>query len=383
MRILHTADWHAGKMLRNRSRTDELESVLNEIVDIARRERIDLVIVAGDVFDSYAPSPDAERLVFSTLAELVKLKIPTVVIAGNHDHPKRLAAIRQIVAPLHVFVRAEPERPQAGGIIEVRSRNESARIAVLPWVPDHKMVDIQQLMQPEYDWYNTYSENVTYMCQYLAEGFSASTINILAAHLYAFGAEASGSEREIHISQPFAISPATFPVSAQYIALGHLHRPQEVNCGTRCRYAGSALQLDFGERDQQKSVVIADIKIGQPAMLETIPLSSGRKLRDIAGTMQELMEMAGSTGEDFLRVTVKTDLRIPGIADQIRELFPNALHIMQEYPHVSDTPTEPTGNRLPAEIFSDFYQHARGSPPAAELITAFETLYSEATRAAD
>jgi DNA repair protein SbcD/Mre11 len=383
MRILHTADWHAGKMLRNRSRTDELESVLNEIIDIVRRERIDLVIVAGDVFDSYAPSPDAERLVFSTLAELVGAKIPTVVIAGNHDHPKRLAAIRQIVAPLQVFVRAEPERPEAGGIIQVRSRNEEARIAVLPWVPDHRMVDIQQLMQPEYTWYSTYSENVSYMCQHLAEGFSTSTINILTAHLYAFGAEASGSERAIHISQPFAISPATFPVSAQYIALGHLHRPQEVNCGTRCRYAGSPLQLDFGERDQQKSVVIADIKPGHPALLEQIPLSSGRKLRDFAGTIQELMAMAGGTGDDFFRVTVKTDLRIPGIADQIRELFPNALHIVQEYPHVSQSPAEPTGNRLPVEIFSDFYQHARASSPAAELIAAFETLYSEATRATD
>ena len=93
--------------------------------------------------------------------------------------------------------------------------------------------------------------------------------------------------------------------------------------------------------------------------------------------------MAGSTGDDFLRVTVKTDLRIPGIADQIRELFPNALHIMQEYPHVSESPAEPIGNRLPAEIFSDFYQHARGSAPTAELISAFEMLYSEATRATD
>jgi hypothetical protein len=129
--------------------------------------------------------------------------------------------------------------------------------------------------------------------------------------------------------------------------------------------------------------VIADIKPGHPALLEQIPLSSGRKLRDFAGTIQELMAMAGGTGDDFFRVTVKTDLRIPGIADQIRELFPNALHIVQEYPHVSQSPAEPTGNRLPVEIFSDFYQHARASSPAAELIAAFETLYSEATRATD
>lgn len=383
MRVLHTADWHAGKMLRNRSRTDELEKVLNEIVDIARRERISLVIVAGDVFDSYAPSADAERLVFSTLAELAGSKIPTIVIAGNHDHPKRLAAIRQIVAPLQIFVRAEPQLPEAGGVIEVKGRNEAARIAVLPWVPDHRMVDIEQLMQPEDTWYSTYSDRVSAMCQHLAQGFSTATINILTAHLYAFGAEASGSERAIHVSQPYAISPATFPVSAQYIALGHLHRPQEVVCATRCCYAGSPLQLDFGERDQQKSVVIADMKAGHPAMLETIPLSSGRNLRDLAGTLQELTAIAGSVGDDFLRVTVKTDQRIPGIADEIRELFPNALHITQEYPHMAESPPEPSGNRLPIEIFSDFYQQAKGILPAQELITAFQGLYAEVTRAAD
>jgi DNA repair protein SbcD/Mre11 len=383
MRVLHSADWHAGKMLRNRSRADELESVLGEIIDISRRERIDVVIVAGDVFDAYAPSAEAERLVFSALAELVGSKIPTIIIAGNHDHPKRLAAIREIVAPLQIFVRSEPQRPETGGIIEVRTRNEAARIAVLPWVPDHKMVDICQLMQPDDTWYSTYSENVSAMCQQLAQSFSISTVNIMVAHLYAFGASTSGSERAIHVSQPFAISPATFPVSAQYIALGHLHRPQEVACATRCCYSGSPLQLDFGERDQQKSVVIADIKAGHPALLEQIPLSSGRKLRDIVGTMQELTVIAGSLGDEFLRVTVKTDQRIPGIADQIRDLFPNALHVMQEYPHSSESPSEPIGNRLPWEIFSDFHQQAKGTAPTAELLATFQALYTEATRATD
>jgi exonuclease SbcD len=268
-------------------------------------------------------------------------------------------------------------------MIEVRMRNEAARIAVLPWVPDHRMVDIQQLMQPEYTWYSTYAENVSAMCQHLAQGFSTSTINILTAHLYAFGAETSGSERAVHVSQPFAISPATFPVSAQYIALGHIHRPQEVNCATRCRYAGSPLQLDFGEREQQKSVVIADIKAGHPALLETIPLSSGRKLRDIAGTLPELTEMASRAGNDFLRVTVKTDQRILGIADQIRDLFPNALHVTQEYPHSSEPPPALGGNRMPAEVFADFHLQTKGNAPAAELIEAFQELYAEATRAAD
>ena len=93
--------------------------------------------------------------------------------------------------------------------------------------------------------------------------------------------------------------------------------------------------------------------------------------------------MASSLGDDFLRVTVKTDQRIPGIADQIRDLFPNALHVIQEYPHSTEPPPEPGGNRLPAEIFSDFHQQTKGSAPLPELIAAFETLYSESTRASD
>jgi hypothetical protein len=136
-------------------------------------------------------------------------------------------------------------------------------------------------------------------------------------------------------------------------------------------------------REQQKSVVIADIKAGHPALLETIPLASGRKLRDIAGTLQELTEMAGMAGNDFLRVTVKTDQRIPGIADQIRDLFPNALHVTQEYPHSSEPPPALGGNRMPVEIFADFHLQTKGNAPAAELIEAFQELYTEATRAAD
>lgn len=384
MRILHTADWHAGKMLRNRSRSDEQERVFAEIIDIARRERVDLLLIAGDIFESFAPSPDAERLVYSALAELIGSKITTVVLGGNHDHPKRLAALRELLAPLSIFVRAEPQRPEAGGVIEINVGNEVARVAVLPWVQEYKLVDIcQLLMGLEDTWYSTYSENVAGMLQRLAQSFSSSTINLLAAHLYAFGAEASGSEKAVHVSHPFAIDPARFPVTAQYVALGHLHRPQEVACPTRCRYAGSPLQLDFGEREQQKSVVIVDVHPGTPATIQTLPLSSGRKLRDLSGTLEELRKMGGSIGDDFLRVTVKTDERVPGLADQIRELFPNALDVTQDYPHVDEVVVETGSAKQPHEIFCNFYQQTRGCAPPPEMIETFQTLYREATRAAD
>jgi DNA repair protein SbcD/Mre11 len=383
MRFLHTADWHAGKTLRNRSRADEQEKVFAEIVEIARCEHVDAVLIAGDVFESYAPSPDAERLVYSALAGLISSGIPAIVVGGNHDHPRRLAALREILAPLNIFVRAEPQRPEAGGVIEIRARHEIARIAVLPWVPDNKIVDICQLMQPEDTWYSTYAEKVSAMCQRLAAGFSGETVNILAGHLFVFGAQTSGSERPVHVAQPFAIDPYRFPGSAQYVALGHLHRPQEIICPTRCCYAGSPLQLDFGERDQQKRVLIVDVKAGMPAHLESIPLSAGRRLRELAGTFEELKTQAGSVGEDFLRIVVKSETRIPGIADQIRELFPNALDVRQDSPHDEEPLAETNGAKQPHELFADFFRETRGSAPPEDVVTEFQNLYREATRAPD
>ncbi len=383
MRILHTADWHAGKGLWNRSRATEQEQVFAEIVSIARREKVQLVLIAGDIFETYAPSPEAERLVYSALAELVGAGIPAIVVGGNHDHPKRLAALREMLTPLKVFVRAEPQRPEAGGVIEIQTKGELAKIAVLPWVAPHRIVEIRQLMGPEDEWYKSYSDDVAAMCERLALSFSPETVNILAAHLFAFGAQTSGSERPIHISQPFAIPPASFPSTAQYMALGHLHRPQEIHCPTRCFYSGSPLQLDFGERDQQKSVVIVDVKAGKPAHVETVPLTSGRRLRELTGSMDELKRQAGKVGDDFLRLIVKTEKHISGVPDQLREVFPNALDIKVLCPEQEDSLPEISGNKQPHEHFADYFRQAKNSEPSEEIMEAFRALQQEVQSAAD
>ena len=110
MRFLHTSDWHLGKTLKGRSRSEEHEGALSEILDIARREAVDCVLITGDIFDSQAPPPDAERLAFNFFSELRGSNISAVVIGGNHDHPKRLLAIRDVLSLLDIFVRPEPDR---------------------------------------------------------------------------------------------------------------------------------------------------------------------------------------------------------------------------------------------------------------------------------
>jgi exonuclease SbcD len=385
MRFLHTADWHVGKTLFGKSRLDEQEQVIAEITDIARRESVDCVLLAGDIFDTYAPTGDAERVVCDALATFAGMGIAVVVAGGNHDHPRRLAALRKLGNPLKIFVRPDPARPAAGGVIEMVKGNEAARIAVLPWVQEFKVVDICQMMNPEDTWYEAYSENVAKMCRLLTAEFTEKTINILTAHLFAFGAETSGSERAVHVAQPFAVKPGQLPKEAQYIALGHIHKPQEVGSASRCFYSGSPLQLDFGEREQQKRVVIVDVKAGLPADIESVNLSAGRRLREIRTSIDKLPGIREECGTDFLRVIVQSENRISGLSQQVTEALPNALQICQE---VRDAPAEvpvrqDPGTVKPVDLFARYVAEQKGTTASPEMLTKFEELYKEARYATD
>src|SRR3990170_8581586 len=147
MRFLHTSDWHIGKPLRNHRRDDEYVAALEEVLDIAGREQVDCMLVAGDIFDSVAPPPEAERIVFDFFRELIGARIPAVVIAGNHDHPRRLNAFSRVLDLVNVHVRGEPVLAEEGGIVEVTSRGgaETAVIAALPWVSERKVRDFESL----------------------------------------------------------------------------------------------------------------------------------------------------------------------------------------------------------------------------------------------
>jgi DNA repair protein SbcD/Mre11 len=383
VRFLHTSDWHVGRTLRGRSRLEEHEAIRTEVLDIAVRERTDCLLLTGDLFDSQVPSPDSERLVYNLFAELLARGIAAVVIGGNHDHPKRLAAVRQLLDPLGIYIRPEPAAPADGGIIHFSKNNETANIAVLPFVSEKKIVDVCQMMGPEETWYSAYEERIGQMCVKLAEGFSTSTINILLAHLYVNGSQTSGSEREIHVAQPYAVSPQRFPTSAHYIGLGHLHRPQEVLAPSPCCYAGSPLQLDFGEQGQEKRVVLIEARPGKSARLESIGLTSGRRLRAVAGTIEELEKSASSFGQDYLHVTVKTTGPVPGIADRIREILPNALDVRTDYPRTVIKSDEERRHMAPDAMFASFYHSQHGAPATKELIQAFNTLHEEVMDATD
>ena len=171
MRFLHTADWHVGKPLRGRSRMDEYERALEQVAGIAIDSKVDAVLLAGDVFDSPAPPPEAEKLVYDFFARLLPERIACVVIAGNHDHPRKLGALASLLEGLRIHVRPEVRPPADGGVVRVPSRDgsEEAAIAVLPFVPERKIVDACTVMDAEYKWYEAYSARIEQILAALAE----------------------------------------------------------------------------------------------------------------------------------------------------------------------------------------------------------------------
>lgn len=383
MRFLHTSDWHVGKTLKNHSRHEEHAAVLTEILDIARCEHVDALLLTGDVFDSPAPPPDAERLVYDFLSELSGARIPAVIIGGNHDHPRRLLAIREILNRLDIHVRPEPVRPEAGGIVTLTRNGETAQLAVLPFVSVGKITDAARLLDPEAEQYKDYAQRIGGMADALSRSFTAQTINLFLAHVYVDGSLTCGSEREIHIAKPYAVSAQRFPASAHYVALGHLHRPQEISAAIPTHYAGSPLQLDFGEEGQQKRVVIIDAHPGKPAFVTSIPLTAGRRLRSVAGTIEELEAQSGTSGDDLLRVTIQLDKPTPGISDRLREILPNARHINIDVPHVEGAEVQSIEGADPSALFSAFYRRQYETDPPDNVASLFATLYEEEVNAAD
>jgi exonuclease SbcD len=141
------------------------------------------------------------------------------------------------------------------------------------------------------------------------------------------------------------------------------------------------IELDFGEREQDKCVVMVEARPGQAAKAEWVPLHAGRRLRDVEGTLSELQAMAADLGDDYLRVRVRADGPVPGIAEQVRDALPNAIDVSVVYKR--EVPEEPAVSRLhqlrPAELFGDFFRQKNGAPPAPELLRLFESVYEEAT----
>lgn len=383
MRILHTGDWHVGRTIHRRQRLDEARAVLTEIVAVAAREEVDLVLVCGDVFEHFAPSAEAERIVYDTFLALSQAEIPVVALAGNHDYARRLEAVKALLHAVAVHVVPEARRADEGGLIEIRAGGDGAvaQVAVLPWVPERALFGAEEMMDLQEEPQKAYAERLPSLLAKLCEPFDAAKVNVLAGHLFVSGARLGGGERELTIGQIFAVNAPALPKTPQYIALGHVHRAQEVpGAAVPARYAGSPLQLDFGEAAQQKSVTLVDLEPGRPAKVREVPLAEGCRLLDVRLRLDELDDHAGDEGDGYLRVFLECEGPAPGLTERVREALPNAVEVRLVYERQDPERRAAELRRLdPAERFARYYSERHGTPPNERITRLFGELLEEVT----
>lgn len=403
MRILHTSDWHLGRSLEGRDRIDEQEEFILEICDVAEKEKVDLVLIAGDVFDTSNPPAKAEQLFYQGLYDLsAGGRRGVIAIAGNHDNPERLKASDPLAEQLGITLLGLPkdqalvskvsdkrvQRLSAGpGWLEVAipGCDHQAVIIALPYPSEQRLKEILIEKLGEEEMQKSYSERVGRIFASLSGNFRSDTVNLCMSHLFVRGGKESESERPIQLGGSPTVDVEMLPwEKAQYLALGHLHRPQKVGGKDYARYSGSPLSYSFSEAGQAKGVYLVDCFPGQIAQVREISLTKGRPLvrwEAKSGFPQVIKWCEENRDrEAWIDLTLYVDepLSISEIKN-LRELRPNLINIRPILKKELAVNFNPINRiNLPIEdIFQEFYRKNYQSEPSTELTRLFLELLED------
>ena len=409
MRILHTADWHLGKMLEGRDRQEEQEQFVDEICEIAQAEKIDIVLIAGDVFQSPNPSAAAEDLFYDAIDRLSDHgRRSVVVIAGNHDNPERLTAPSPLAERLGITLVGLPAeeikpstrirldrvfRKDSGASwleVSVPGQDHTAMILALPYPSEGRLKKLLASTMEDEAIRKGYNECLTDLFGQLKVHFRSDTVNIAMSHLFVTGGIESGPESEnpIQMGGAYSVEPSVFDIGAQYLALGHLHRPQKVpGCGDFARYAGSPLAYSFSEAGHAKSVVVADIVPNRTAVIREVHLSASRPLVrwKAPGGLDEVHRWIADDKD--LNAWIDLELHMdellkPTDIHQLRELRPRIVNIRRTVSEQESTVFEEAriAGLSMEEIFIRFFERQHGVVPEPELVKLFLELADETER---
>jgi DNA repair protein SbcD/Mre11 len=380
VKIVHTSDWHVGRRWKGIQRLDELEAVLEHLAAFIEEHSVDLVLHSGDVFESRNPPAEAEQLVNRFLVRVGRTGAHMLVLAGNHDDPLRLDARSLLTEFVNVQILGRPRPASRGGTLTIETRcGEKAVVAALPFASPGAWVSALDLAGEEASARSKYARMFELAVQDLCVPFRQDAVNLLLAHTHIEGAVFGESERRVHIGEDWAASPEALPSTASYIALGHIHKPQKIDGAVPAWYAGSLLQMDFGEAGEEKTFIVVTASPGKPATVEHVPYEGGLPLVDLRASLAELEETADRYRTGWLRVTVPLTERDPDLNRKVRELLPNALVVRAELPEPEEQPDIrlETGG-APVGHYGAYHRRVYQREADLDVLETFQDLYDEA-----
>ena len=392
MRILHTADWHLGRTLHGADLAPAHEAFLDHLVEVVRAERVDAVIVAGDVYDRAFPTVEAVALLQDALVRLCALT-RVIVTPGNHDSAVRLGFGAELFRE-RLSVRARPLDAAIPVVIPDAEGRDGLYVYAVPYLdPDASRITLAPWSDEPL--HRSHEAALTAVLRRVEADLGERRRGgvrvpaVLSAHAFVAGASACDSERDIRVGGVDAVPAAAFEGRGlDYGALGHLHGPQRVGAaegpGVRLRYAGSPVALSFSERHQTKSAVLVDLDSSGVTAHSLVEAPVVRGLAEVRGALEEVLGR-GNEGlrEHWVRVVVTGRARPADLVSSVRRAFPHALEVLF-VAEGAERPLLPGLEREvadPLAVLAEFVSFARHEPPDARERLVLREVYESVRRA--
>ena len=397
MKILHTSDWHLGKTIENRNRIDEQAQFIEFLSDMVKAENVDLVLIAGDIFDTYNPSAAAERLFYHALSSIGENgKRVVLVIAGNHDNPERLCAANPLANHNNIILLGYPgSTAQAGSCVtasgpgwlelHLASCGQNAVVLTMPYPSEMRLEEVLFDEQDEKAQQKQFTQKIGAVYESLTDKFRDDTVNLAIGHYLVMGGEESDSERTISIGGALSIHPDALPNKAQYIALGHLHRPQRVKgVSVPVIYCGSPLAYSFSESEHAKAVYLVTVNPGENALVSECYLTCGKPLRrwTAKNGFQEVLQWCreGRDIDAWVDLEIFTDkVLTKEELDTLRQLHSGILNIRPRFLTEKTESIEwvDRENKKIDVLFNEYYQYRTGIQASEDVMAAFVELMND------
>ena len=398
MKILHTADWHIGKLLEGKSRLEEQRIVLEQFVSIADTTNADVICIAGDVFDNGHPSAGAEMLLYHTLKELSKQGQRLVVlIAGNHDQPSRLEAIVPLAREHGIIIYGTPRTKIPSGkygnfgiesleegVFSFSCKGEKAVFACIPSVSEKTLNEVLYREEDSDEKRAVdYAEKIGELFQKKASWYQEDTINVLVSHVFTLGCKKDGSEQGMMLGNSYLLSPEVFPEKAQYVALGHVHRPQKViGSHGRIRYSGSPLPYRLQETVIAKQCSLVTLHPQEEAVVKEFYFDNPKPIEKwVCESYEEALKKCEENQNRpcYVYLQIYTDTYIR--EEQLKELKGYKEDILEVIPVFPETEQKKTGSVFTEksflELFLDYYQEKKGILPEEEILETLQEILKE------